>query len=371
MFKAAQSTWETKSDFISKSPAEIKKGIVVEVYSDRGTCDVRTLDIRSSFYGDIPYATGYLGPDGNGMDICPEVGSYCYFIATDSASMNPKDARYTQATIFCFMSPRSDNTSLGTRSQISPGDIRMTAGSGEVLLRNNGDMYLFSGPSIGTAFLSTRALMQTIAPSYVLNTMGGSIKWITNSDIQGGPTDFTAVIKKSATDEQGYVTISAGDANNGTFSVSVQDTGSNDSTNIFDLRVFTDSQPTTLFAGNGLEISTGTGPLSLNGRVIVEQTSLNINLGNASVLLENDEASKMTINADEIVINTSKPLVINMDGEEIVRLEKDTLKKLVTEFLIPWIKTHTHANAPVDAAQLQALELLIQNEKLITKSKLS
>ena len=371
MFKAAQSTWETKSDFISKSPAEIKKGVVVEVYSNRGTCDVKTLDVRGSVYQDIPYATGYLGPDGNGMDICPEVGSYCYFIATDSGSMDSGDAKYTQATIFCFMSPRSENTSLGTRSEISPGDIRMSAGSGEVLLRNNGDMYLFSGPAIGTAFLSTRALMQTMAPSYVLNTMGGSVKWITNSDIEGGPTDFTAVIKKSSSDERGYVTVSAGDANNGTFSVSVQDTGDNDSTNIFDLRVFTDSQPTALFAGNGIELSTGTGPLSLNGRVIIEQTSLNMNLGNASVLLENDEASKMTINADEIIINTSKPLVINMDGEEVVRLEKDTLKKLVTEFLIPWIKTHTHGGAPVDNPQLQALDLLIQNEKITTKSKLS
>lgn len=371
MFKASQPTWETGSNFISRSPAEIKKGIVVEVYADRGTCDVRTLDIRSSFYGDIPYATGYLGPDGNGMDICPEVGSYCYFISTDSASMDPKDAKYTQATIFCFMSPRSDNVSLGTRSQISPGDIRMTAGSGEVLLRNNGDMYLFSGPAIGTAFLSTRALIQTMAPSYVLNTMGGSVKWITNSDIEGGPTDFTAVIKKSATDEQGYVTISAGEANNGTFSISVNDSGSNDATTLFDLRVFVDSQPTTLFASNGLEMSTGTGLLSLNGRIVIDQTSLNMNLGNASVLLENDEASKMTINADEIIINTSKSLVINMDGEEVVRLEKDTLKKLVTEFLIPWIKTHTHAGTPVDDLQLQALDLLIQNEKLITKSKLS
>lgn len=371
MFKAAKSTWESKSDFISKSPAEIKKGIVVEVYSDRGTCDVQTIDLRSSLYEDIPYATGYLGPDGNGMDICPEVGSYCYFIATDSASMDPNDAKYTQATIFCFMSPKSQKASLGTRSEISPGDIRMSAGSGEVLLRNNGDVYLFSGPAIGTAFLSTMALMKTMAPSYSLNTMGGSIKWATSADIEGGPVDFTALIKKSATDEFGYVTISAGDANNGTFSVSVQDTGSADSTNIFDFRVFTDGQPTTLFASDGLQVSTGVSPLSLNDRLLINQTSLNMNIGNASVLLENDEASKMTINADEIVINTSKPLVINMDGEEVVRLEKDTLKKLVTEFLIPWVKTHTHGGVPIDQPQLQALELLIQNEKLTTKSKLS
>ncbi len=371
MFKAAKSTWEDKSSFITRSPAEIKKGIVTAVYTDRATCDVQTIDARNSIYSDIPYATGYLGPDGNGIDICPEVGSYCYFISTDSASMDPRDARYTQATIFCFMSPRAENASLGVRNELSPGDLRMTSGSSEVLLRNNGDMYMFSGPTLGTAYLSTMMLMHVIAPSYTLNTLGGGVQWTTNSDLEGGPVDFTAVIKKSSTDEYGYVTVSAGDANNGTFSISVQDSGSAQSANIFDLRVFTDGEPTILFAADGLKVSSGVSVLSLNDRILVDQTKINMNLGNASILLENEEASKMTISVDELVINTSKPLVINMDGEEVLRIEKDTLKKLVTEALIPWIKEHTHGGVPTDPPQLLTLEALEQNNKLITTSKLT
>lgn len=364
MFKAYRHKFEDSSDNIAQRPAMVKKGIVINIYPEKATCDIQTTDVRSSVYSDVPYATGYTGVEGNGIDICPEVGSYCYFIAGDSGATSKADAQVSAPTVFCFFNPRTEKGSLGNRTQLSPGDIRLSAGSGEMLLRNNGDVYLFSGPTMCTAYLSTQQLVRSVSPSYMHDTLGGGVSWLVNSDIDGGPVDFTATVKKSATDTFGYLTLAAGEGNNNKVTLTVNDSGDEASNSVFILDIPIDGSPTELVSSNGLNVSTGLSPISLNGRAVISQTSIDMNVGDASILLENKETSKITISADEIVINTSKPLVINIDGEEIVRIEKETLKRLLTDSLLPWLKT-------IPGAPIQPLEALEQSQAIFTKSKLS
>ncbi len=147
-------------DVIRETPSYIRSATVIDIKPEQGVCTVITNDLTARVYKDIPYSTGYLGPDGSGIDICPERNSQCWIVSRSSDSLSPNDG---EASVIAFRTPRNSDSYLGNRIKLLPGDIRFsTAGGNELLLRKNGDIFAFSGASCSISLISSEELVKQI-----------------------------------------------------------------------------------------------------------------------------------------------------------------------------------------------------------------
>ena len=96
---------------------EIYRAEVMEVYPERGTCDLRTRDVESKMYREVPWASPFADIDGTGIDFCPVEGQLCYMLATTS---NAQEARGISSVILGWSFPEVDGA-YGTGRSCSLG----------------------------------------------------------------------------------------------------------------------------------------------------------------------------------------------------------------------------------------------------------
>ena len=325
-------------------PSRIHSAVVTDVKPDRGLCTVVTTDLTGRIYVDIPYSTGYLSPDGAGIDICPERGSYCYVLARTSDSMSDNDS---EASVIAFRSPREGDSNLGSRIKLLPGDIRLsTVGGNEILLRKNGDMYLFSGASSSLSFVSSEEIVKQISPSYEHEMLAGNVSWQVNGSVAGGPTSCRYGVKRFSSDDNPYLELLAGETVSGGLNISMYiDGSSRDLT--FELDV--DNQGiATMFFKTSLNLSANES-VSLYSKDTVVQGANSATLS-SSMASVSVSPNKVTINADVIEIFAKQFIVSNYGGNMLTTSSEpnDVPRNMLTSDLFEFIKTHKHDVTPPD-----------------------
>jgi hypothetical protein len=332
---------------------------VIDVKPEQGVCTVITNDLTARVYKDIPYSTGYLGPDGSGIDICPERNSQCWIVSRSSDSLSPNDG---EASVIAFRTPRNSDSYLGNRIKLLPGDIRFsTAGGNELLLRKNGDIFAFSGASCSISLISSEELVKQISPSYEHEASAGNVAWTVNSSIAGGPTTCTYGIKRFASDALPYLQMTAGEVIGGGLNVSMYIDGDQGQLQ-FELDVSNDGVAA-MFFRKSLRIETQDSIVATSKVITMSaDDECTVSASKSSISLKQ---SMIILDADIVEIR-AKQFIISNYGANMLATSVDPTdmpKKLISTDLFQHIQNHTHPVMPDEITQAlvakQSLELSV------------
>jgi hypothetical protein len=346
-------------DVIRETPATIRSAIVLAVDPERGVCTVKTNDITGRLYKDIPYSTGYLSPNGGGIDICPERNSQCWVMSRSSDAMSPNDG---EASIIAFKTPRIKDQYLNKRIKLLPGDLRFsTSGGNEFMLRKNGDVYIFSGAACSLSLVSSEELVKMVSPSFEHNFGAGNVSWQVNSSIAGGPTSCSFGLKRNSSDSLPYLQMLAGESMGGGLNVSMYVDGEQSSIQ-FELDVSNEGV-CAMFIRKSLTVSTEDS-INLTSRVInvAGSESVSISASQSSVVAT---SNKLTLTADVVEI-CAKQFIINDYGANVLTTASDGSSTVLSSNLFDLLKNHSHTSLGTPSETLSVLSV----DPYSTKSKL-
>jgi len=330
------------------SPA-ILSGRVIAVDAASGRVDVQTIGPYSRTYRDCEVTSAVKGRGLGGIDFKPVVGAHCVLIENLSTSPNGISA---SPLVIGFRSLNTEAKS--TRVELVPGDVRVQGTLGnDLLLRNNGDVYLLSDQQTLLALLGTEELVRLNSPSFAHTLAGGSVRWSVAADEMGGPVAYVFGVKEFSSDAEPYLRVSAGAEASGGLSVTVFRPGAARGgenplfTNLVDAGAgfqFDVSNAGDVFLG-----ATGTcaieagAPLSLLSAASVELLAPNVSIGGGGASVQLAPDGRVIINA---------PAGVEIDAPSL-RLRQLTLPSLTSDQtaeskrlthidLLPWLFTHVH-----------------------------
>lgn len=161
---------------------------------------------------------------GEGIHILPEVGAKCLLLFPSDGSM-PRVLGFIGAAAAVQSTdgtparstadPNGSMTDVTLRSrrpQMNPGDMGMTTRDGNYFfVRRGGVVQLGAGPLCGRIYLPIRNFIRDLAENYTMDTLGGSIEWLTARDEEDptgqAATSWTMSLREFAQDEKASVLV--------------------------------------------------------------------------------------------------------------------------------------------------------------------
>lgn len=357
------------SGFAAKSanrPPNIFTGVVFEVYPSTATCDV-TVDFPDNrFYEAVPYASAFKDNGLAGFDFVPTRG--CTVLLLEHPSHESSGA-YASPIILGFMSP--PGKAIGSRKELLPSDVQVQGKYGnQLLLRSNGDAYLVGDGQNLIAFILGEELTKLRTANFVHEHPGGGVKWVVDSSHLGGAVAYLHGIKRSASDQEPYLSVAAGASAAGGIDITMYDLSGKGSS---DNPLFINSVP----AGCAFRVNVdveGNTAITSTGRVSVEtvgdidvsslaaislaapQFLLSCGVGGLSVTGGVGEPLRISVPAGIDVVTPSIRIVQDADG---LVYSDDTAesKELLNIDLMSWLKNHIHF-VPTDPASTMAISTI-------------
>jgi hypothetical protein len=189
--------------YTQKATPALFSGRVVSVDVATGAVDVVTDGPMGTYYSNCELVSPVKANRLGGLDYLPQVGDVCILLENLSTGQRGAGAR---AMIIGYRS--MNPISLSSRVELLPGDVRIQGATGsDLLLRNNGDIYVVSDSQTMMAFLSTEEIVRLRSASYEHTLQGGAVQWTVTD---GGAVSYLMGIKGSAADAEPYLTVSGG-----------------------------------------------------------------------------------------------------------------------------------------------------------------
>lgn len=346
---------------------EIYKAEVVEVYPDRGTCDLRTHDTESKLFREVPWSSPFADVDGMGIDFCPVEGQTCYMLASTS---NAQELRGISSVILGWSFPEIDGSYGVGRELLSRNDLKIANRRGAKILldANRGDLLLQSGASCGVTMYRMSNFMHLLSDSYLVETRGGHVLWETSGEEEDEDrVRYSCAVKSKAGDEVGFLRILASSDRLGDF-FEVRLTGTDaqsgqyEPTDTFDIYKRPTQYAKVRFSsdGKGVIHTASILDLSANEEVRIRskgdiRSEASYISGEARGPITADSSSyevsptATQFETDTLEIKTKSLTIVNRaDGEILFRTADNQThqdsenKRLFTEDLQHWLFNHTH-----------------------------
>ena len=346
---------------------EIYKAEVIEVYPDRGTCDLRTQDTESKLFREVPWSSPFADIDGMGIDFCPVEGQTCYMLASTS---NAQELRGISSVILGWSFPEIDGSYGIGRELLSRNDLKLANRRGAKILldANRGDLLMQSGASCGVTLYRMANFMHLLSDSYMLETRGGHVLWETSGeDEDEDRVRYSCAVKSKAGDDVGFLRILASsDRLSNFFEIRLTGTdaqsGQYEPTDTFDIYKKPTQYANVRFSsdGKGIIHTASILDLSANEEVRIRskgdiRAEAYYMTGEARGPVSSESSSyeisptSVRLSSDTLEIETKSLTVINRaDGEILLRTADNAThqdsenKKLFTEDLQHWLFNHTH-----------------------------
>lgn len=331
-------------------PPNILAGRVTRVDAETGLLDVTVTSPFQRILRNCEVATMFRAQGMGGFDFKATLNAECILI--ESLSTSPTGTAAAPVIIgFRNLGPAA----AASRAELTPGDVRVQGANGsDLLLRNNGDVYLLSDQQCLLALLGTEELVRLNAPSFEQYTGGGSLRWVVSADNTGGPVAYLLGIKEFESDAKPYLTVSAGAAMGGGLNVTLLRPGAaggsdNDMfTNLVDsaagFHFQVESTGDVGLSATGTWIQESLGPMlfSSNSALGLSAPALSLGTGAATAELKNDGTVTVVspggagLEAPSLRLAVGGvPLLTSDDTEES--------KRVVNIELLSWLFNHTHA----------------------------
>ena len=346
---------------------EIYKAEVIEVFPDRGTCDLRTKDTETKLFREVPWSSPFADIDGMGIDFCPVEGQMCYMLASTS---NAQELRGISSVILGWSFPEIEGSYGVGRELLSRNDLKIANRRGAKILldANRGDLLMQSGASCGVTLYRMSNFMHLLSDSYMVETRGGHVLWETSGEEEDEDrVRYSCAVKSKAGDEVGFLRILASSDRLGNF-FEVRLTGTDAQsgqyipTDTFDIYKRPTQYAKVRFSsdGKGVIHTASALDLSANEEVRIRsrgdiRSEANYISGEARGPITADSSSyevsptAMQFSTDTLEIETKSLTVINRaDGEILLRTADNQThqdsenKRLFTEDLQHWLFNHTH-----------------------------
>lgn len=189
----------------------LETALVVDVNMKNWTVTVGTQH-SDRILEDVPWATPYLHPEGDGVSYFPEVGAQCILCTPSDGETSPF------VLAFIPIPKKSDHSS--NRQKLRPGDLSFTTRDGNfVILRRGGVVQIGASPLAQRMYLPLQDLIRDIAQSYSLETFAGSMSWEVDTEPDdSAKTRVRLKIRDNAKDLTQYpVTVLIGDCPSDSF----------------------------------------------------------------------------------------------------------------------------------------------------------
>lgn len=335
-------------DSTALRPHAILSGVIVAVHPFIGKVDVRIDAPDNRLFKMCEFSSPFTANGLGGIDFMPMIGAACIVME----GFANKGAGIHSDPIVIGFRPRTSGSFI-SRVDLKPGDIRLQGPEGnDILLRNNGDIYLVSDHQNLLGFISSESLLAVRSLNYEHDLAGGDLMWSLANDEEGSPIAFLCNIKRYATDVNPYLSIKAGSLASGGLSLilhSAEEVHDETPSDIF-LNLVQSS------AGFTFNVS-DTGDLECSSRESISMEALQeftvkahvlskiespeIELTTGSSSIKTDEVGPMLIKAPRgLIIEAPSLKIISSDGS-ILESDPDG-KHPVTVELLEWLFRHTH-----------------------------
>lgn len=189
----------------TKAP-RVFTGVVYEIYPEIGEIDVKVAFPDNRFYERVPYSSTFKDHGLAGFDFVPTRG--CSVLLLEHASEDAS-GHMSLPIVIGFMAP--PGKSIGARRELLPSDVQVSGKYGNnLLLRSNGDAYLVGDSRNLIAFITTEDLTKIRSSNYEHEHAGGRVRWMIDGEAQGGAVAYLHTIKRHASDDKPYLSVSAG-----------------------------------------------------------------------------------------------------------------------------------------------------------------
>jgi len=193
-------------------PVVVEKGRVLDVDPKRWALTIGSFFTNKVGIIDVPMLCHYLGFDGEGIYVMPEIGTVIY-TCSPSDSVQPfvlgwvppgEAPEPNEATDDGAATPR---TFVSNRPPANPGDIVLRGKDGNfIYVRRGGLVQIGANALAQRVYIPVDNIIRDIAQSYDLITLPGELKWELDSpqDHTDGkaPGRFHLAAKKYASDEK-------------------------------------------------------------------------------------------------------------------------------------------------------------------------
>jgi hypothetical protein len=329
----------------------IESAVITQVYPSLYLVDAVTTK-NGRIFRKIPYSTAMSG-SGYGINFVPKRGSLCWVMLSSSDPSNSNIQLIP--SIIGFQSSQEGGSHKDGRRDLDESDIVMdTPGGATVLLRANGLVEISGGALARTLYLPVSNTIFSLCQNHQITTPTGEFKWSTVSDEDSdGASSVSFALKELGGDASAFLRVSAGESSGGLEIILLKD-GEESSAESGD-----DGLPTGLACqwkidkrGNVemrakskmLLHADETLDIESSAITLFADTSISLVCGTSRIDITPDSIS---LSSPTLALSTGGMSVTTPEGSELLMLSPRS-PKLVTEAIIPFIKTHTHnITAPV------------------------
>jgi hypothetical protein len=351
-------------------PVELYSAEVLSVDESSRTCNLKIRGQNGFTLKKVPYNLPALNPDGSGLDFVPVEGSMC-IVAKQLTNMSSEFD--SNPFILGFRPSSSKDTWAGDRMELASHDIALSSLERNRLeLLSSGVTKLMSNEACSLEMYPDSNKILTYCSSYVLQTGGGYVEWLTDAEEEVGSSQFKAVIKTTADPEVlggELVVIEAGDSETPKLKLTVKDPDSSTSGLLWEADSNGDM---ILEVKNTIQVKSGAATnVECLGGISMTSPLFNLNVKTTNITLTPEE---LVINAPKVLIKTESFIVEDSSGEQTfvrgeVEEEDDTLnKQLVTEEILDWVFNHVHTGhgvhalgKPMDTSEVSTEEITSSN----------
>lgn len=341
----------------------ILSGKVIEVYPSLGRVDVEIDYPDSRKFLKCEYTSPYTGNNNGGIDFVPTRNSYCLVLLNSSEG----GAGIEASPLVIGFRPRTP-ASLTSRVDLKPGDIRIKGEyNNDILLRNNGDIFIVSNELNMLAFISSEDLVRFRTKNLKHELAGGDLTWVASSDQAGGPVAYLKNIRRFVSDEHPYLTIKAGSSAGGGISVVMHQLGAtvDESAEPLFINLVPKSAGFMFNVGDQGEVAIASrssvevealGPISATSQVSANITAPNTTIGSSTSSISQASNLPTRIYAPNGLIIEAPFIKIQGQGQTFLNADStDDSKSLITVELLEWLFNHTHSVLSVPSETLPPL----------------
>lgn len=332
-------------------------GVIARVDASSGTVDVAIGGVEQTYYSNCELVSPVKSSSLGGLDYLPRVGDVCVLLE------NTSQLGHASAATGLVIGYRSmGGAALSSRVELFPGDIRIQGATGsDLLLRNNGDIYVVSDQQTMMAFLSTEEIVKLRSASYEHTLGGGFVRWTVQGSDAAAPVGFLMGVKADAAEAEPYLSIAAG--SEGGLNVTLhmagaERTGAPNPLFVNNVEASAGFQFSVTSEGNvgassaGMWVQESIGPMSLSSQTAVSLIAPQLLLGAPGAGgVSFPSEGPMVINAPG-GLEINAPFIRLRQSDEQLNLVSDGEgKQLVNIDLLQWLFNHVHGVFP--AASLQ------------------
>lgn len=215
----------TQSSFY---PVVVEQGRILDVDPDRWSCTIGSFFTNTVGVMDVPLMSPYLGLDGEGIYVMPEVGTVCW-ICRPSDKVKPFILGFAPPGDVAPLAEEDGEDGeeaappmsfANNRPEANPGDIFLLGKDRNFLfLRRGGILQIGATPLAQRMYIPVGNMVRDLAQSYELATIPGELKWELDSPEDhsdgGAPCRFRLNAKRYASDEFPIATLTVGEHRGG------------------------------------------------------------------------------------------------------------------------------------------------------------